>query len=75
MLNTLKHWWQQRRRTQQQHTELAGMTERDWSDLGAGRSEMDYWLAQQARADLAGLTDHKASLASRSVGVAEISIR
>jgi uncharacterized protein YjiS (DUF1127 family) len=54
MLNTLKHWWQQRRRTQQQHTELAGMTERDWSDLGAGRSEMDYWLAQQA-AGRAGL--------------------
>ena len=49
MLNTLKHWWQQRRRTQQQHAELAGMTERDWRDLGAGRSEMDYWLAQQAR--------------------------
>ena len=51
MLNTLKQWWQQRRRTQQQHAELAGMTDRDWSDLGAGRSEMDYWMAQQARAE------------------------
>ena len=69
MLNTLKHWWQQRRRTQQQHAELAGMTERDWRDLGAGRSEMDYWLAQQARAE------QDTSASSCSVGMEQINIR
>lgn len=69
MLNTLKQWWQQRRRTQQQHAELAGMTDRDWSDLGAGRSEMDYWLAQQARAE------QDTSASPCSAGMEQINIR
>ncbi|MBR7783188.1 DUF1127 domain-containing protein [Undibacterium luofuense] len=69
MLKSLRNWWQQRRRTQQQHAELAGMTDRDWSDLGAGRSEMDYWLAQQNRAE------QNTSVPSCAAGMEQINIR
>lgn len=38
----------QRRRLRAQTQELAALGEREFSDLGVGRSELPYWLAPDA---------------------------